>query len=209
MNSYHDLTHAFTDNMPVYPGDEAPLVRQIARLADEGFNEYCYQGGFHVGTHMDAPLHMLDQGNRISDISIDRYFGRGRLIDARGRASISADLLDSVAIEPGDIVVVLTGWYKRFNESNYYADFPPVDVPFAEKLVEMGASILALDTPSPDHAPFPVHKILLGAGVLIVENLAEVECLLGVSYFDVVALPAKFEWEGAPVRVVAAIDQSP
>lgn len=206
MSSYRDLTHAFTDHMPVYPGDAAPQIRQIARLAEHGFNEYCYEGGFHVGTHMDAPLHMVDQGSRVSDISVDRYFGRGRLLDARARASIGMDLLDGVGIERGDVVVVLTGWYKRFNEPDYYTGFPPVEVSFAEKLVEMGASILALDTPSPDHAPFPVHKVLLGGGVLIVENLTEVECLLGARAFDIVALPAKFEWEGAPVRVVAAVE---
>jgi kynurenine formamidase len=206
MSRLKDLTHTFNDTMPVYPGDDAPSLTQIANIEEHGYNEYCYRGGFHVGTHIDAPLHMIDKGARISEIPVERYFGRGRLVDARNCDEVSAHLLDGVEVEPGDIVVVVTGWSKKFREEDYYVGFPTISVGFAEKLVELKVSILALDTPSPDHAPFPVHKILLGAGVLIIENLSEVEALTDTASFDIIALPAKFEWEGAPVRVVAQIE---
>ncbi|MBV8520932.1 MAG: cyclase family protein [Acetobacteraceae bacterium] len=50
-------------------------------------------GGMHVGTYMDAPLHMIEDGARISDIPVGKFFGRGRLVDARGQAQVIPDLL--------------------------------------------------------------------------------------------------------------------
>ena len=74
---------------------------------------------------------------------------------------------------------------------------------FARELVSLGASIIGLDTPSPDRAPFEVHKILLAGQVLIIENLTNLEALVAVDNFDVVALPTKLQCEAAPVRVTA------
>ena len=203
MSAFIDLTHIFDDGMPVYPGDASPTLKQVGRLATDGFNEFCYCGGFHVGTHMDAPLHMIADGSRISDIPADRFFGRGRLVDARGADEVTPKFLDGLDIRPGDMIVVLTGWYKMFREKAYYGAFPSISSEFADCLVERQVSVLALDTPSPDRPPFPVHKILLGNGVLIIENLTNVEALLNLKNFEVVALPAKYKWEAASVRVIA------
>lgn len=202
-----DLTHTFTAEMPVYPGDPIPQLVQTASIRVEGYNDYCLNGGMHVGTHMDAPLHMIDGGAFMSEVPVTQFFGRGRLVDARGHAVIGAELLTAVDLAPGDIVLVLSGWYKRFREPDYYEKFPEVDPSFADLLVAKRVSILGLDTPTPDRPPFPVHKILLSNNVLIIENLTNLEDLLGAGEFDVVAAPAKFECEAAPVRVVAKINE--
>ena len=121
-----DLTHSFGSEMPVYPGDPAPRLEKTASIEQCGFNLYCLCSGLHVGTHLDAPLHMIEHGARVSDITLRRFFGRGRLVDARGRTTVRADLLDDLSLEQGDIVVVLTGWYKRFRELQYYTSFPDI-----------------------------------------------------------------------------------
>ena len=63
-----------------------------------------------------------------------------------------------------------------------------------------------MDTPSPDKYPYKIHKILLKEEILIIENLTNLEELLGVNNFDVIALPAKFYSDGAPIRVIAQIN---
>jgi kynurenine formamidase len=198
-----DLTHRFTQDMPVYPGDPSAKLEQIAHIGRDEYNMYCLCSGMHVGTHIDAPLHMVAGGKFICDVPVTRFFGRGRLIDARGCRTIGPDLLQAADIRAGDIVLVLTGWYHRFGDDTYYANFPEVAPAFARDLVKIGAGIIGLDTPSPDRSPFVVHKILLSAEVLIIENLTNLEALLGVGAFDVVALPAKLQCEAAPVRVIA------
>ena len=142
----------------------------------------------------------------MSDIPITKFFGRGRLIDARGQTTVTAGLLATANLQPGDIVLVLTGWYKHFRDPDYYQSFPEIDPAFAERLVAADIAILGLDTPTPDRPPFPVHKILLSKQVLIIENLTNLEALLGVAEFHVTAAPSKFHSEAAPVRVVAKIE---
>ncbi len=65
--------------------------------------------------------------------------------------------------------------------------------------------MVGFDSPSPDRTPFVIHKLLLGQEILILENLCNLEKLLGVTGFEVVALPAKFRSDSAPVRVVARV----
>jgi kynurenine formamidase len=202
---YIDLTHTFKHGMPVYPGDDNP---ELIETADD------YEGGkivhfqlktsMHVGTHMDAPLHMLQNGKRLSEYPVSHFFGTGHLIDARGK-SIDVDLLKNKQISRGDIVLIMTGFSSKFGTSEYYESYPEISEVFASKMVELGVSIVGMDTPSPDRSPFAIHKILLASDVLIIENLTNLESILGHAQFTVVALPAKFDAEGAPVRVVAQI----
>ncbi len=198
-----DLTHTFDASMPVYPGDPTPELKQTAFIGEHGYNEYCLHAGMHVGTHMDAPLHMIPDGAFMSEIPPTQFFGPGRLIDARGRKLVTEDLLEKVQLAKGDIVLVLTSWYKHFRSSDYYEAFPEIAPEFAQRLVAAGVSILGLDTPTPDKPPFPIHKILLSKNVLIIENLNDLELLLGVDEFEVIAAPVKFRSEAAPARVIA------
>ncbi len=201
--TFIDLTQTFSADMPVYPGDPLPELKQTASMDDQEYNEYHLDTGMHVGTHMDAPLHMIANGGIISDILPERFFGRGHIVDARGHTHVTAALLDAKDIKHGDILLVFTDWYRNFREPNYYLDYPEIAPDFANLAVSRGVSIVGLDTPSPDRSPFPIHKILLGAGVLIIENLTNLSSLAGVESFEVSALPAKFACEGAPVRVIA------
>lgn len=201
-----DLTHTFSDDMPVYPGDPIPELVQIAHIAKEGYTDYKITTGMHVGTHMDAPLHMLESGKKLSEIEPQQFIGRGVLIDARGKNVIDDSLLIGLSKEKTDIVLVMTGFYKKFHSPEYYESYPEISEPFAQKIISLGIKMVGIDTPSPDRPPFKIHKLLLGNNVLIVENLTNLEPLLGVSSFEVLALPTKFDAEAAPVRVLARLE---
>lgn len=202
---YIDLTHTFKADMPVYPGDPLPILTQSAEISAAGYNEFHISTGMHVGTHMDSPLHMLENGKKLSEYPAEKFFGKGHLIDARNQKEINADLLAGKLIEAGDIVLMMTGFDKKFGSESYYNDYPEIAESFAQKLVTLGVKIVGMDTPSPDRAPFNIHKILLGNDILIIENLTNLEALLSHEEFDIIALPAKFEAEAAPVRVVAKV----
>jgi kynurenine formamidase len=202
-----DLTREFNEQMPVYPGDPDPVFEKIAALEEAGYVDYKLSTGMHVGTHMDAPLHMVKDGAFMSQIPIEKFIGRGILLDARGNKSkLDRNLLEQKAVNEGDILFILTGHGEKFNQPDYYTSFPHVSEELAKELVSKKIKILGLDTPSPDQAPFQIHKILLGNEVLIIENLDNLEKLVGVESFEVIALPAKLRVEAAPVRVVARIE---
>lgn len=199
---YIDLSQVFSDNMPVYPGDSLPELKQVSSVEKEGTADHRLNTGMHVGTHMDAPLHMIAGGKRISDFNPDKFFGNGKLIDARGQEKIGAEFL--TGIRTGDIVLVLTGFGSKFHDADYYEKYPELTEEFARKAVELGVKLVGMDTPSPDRTPFTSHKILLGAEILIIENLTNLEQLVG-KQFEVVALPVKLETDAAPTRVVAKV----
>ena len=201
---YIDLTHTFKQNMPVYPGDPKSELKQTAFVNKNGYNDFQITTNMHVGTHMDAPFHMLQNGKRLSKYPIDHFFGKGHLIDARGK-SIDADLLEGKQITKGDIVLIMTGFSSKFGSPDYYESYPEIKEGFASKIIELGVSIVGIDTPSPDRPPFSIHKLLLKNNVLIIENLNNLESLLKHKQFTITALPAKFDCEAAPARVVAQI----
>jgi len=201
---YIDLTHTFKQPMPIYPGDPEPELKQTAFVEKDGYNEFQIKTGMHVGTHMDAPLHMFSGGKRLSEYPPEHFFGKGHLIDAREK-SIDANLLKGKSISKGDIVLLMTGFSSKFNSPEYYKSYPEINESFAEKMVKLGVKIVGMDTPSPDRAPFAIHKLLLKNNILIIENLTHLESLLKYAKFTIIALPAKFDCESAPVRVVAQL----
>jgi kynurenine formamidase len=192
--------------MPVFPGDELPSLTQIATVQEQGFSDHCLSTGMHVGTHIDAPAHMLENGKLISDYPAEKFFGRGVLIDARGKTFADVDLLSSVNIQKGDVVVVMFGWSEKFSQADYFINYPEITESFANKLVELGASIVGMDTPSPDSMPYKAHKILLAKDILIIENLRNLEALLNYKSFEITALPLNIEANASLCRIVAKIN---
>ncbi len=202
---YIDLTQTFTDNMPVYFGDPPTSLKQITTIAKNGYTDHQLTTVMHVGTHMDAPLHMIEGGAYMSDMPLDQFAGRGVFIDARGKKVIDRDLLPK-KIPLGAIVLVYTGMGQKYGTEEYATEYPAMSEAFARGVVAVGAKILGFDILNPDKSEeYPIHKILLAKPVLIIENLTNLEALVGVTSFDVFAFPMKLHAEAAPVRVVARI----
>ncbi len=202
-----DLTREFSEQMPVYPGDPSPVFEKIASFESNGYVDYKISTGMHVGTHMDAPLHMVKNGIFISQVPVEKFIGRGVLLDARGaKGEVDRSILDQKKVQEGDIVLILTGHGSKFRHEDYFTTFPWVSEGLAKDLTSKRVAAVGLDTPSPDQAPYPIHRILLAQGVLIIENLENLEKLVGCDRFEVIALPAKLRVEAAPVRVVARVD---
>ncbi len=203
--NYIDLTQTFTNSMPVYPGDPVPKLVRVAEFAKDGYVDHEIKTGMHVGTHLDGPLHMVAGGNYLSEMPVETFFGAGVLVGARGCEVIEMEVLEGKGIKAGDIVLFFTGGAEHFGQADYYHAYPELSEACARRLIELKVKMIGFDAPSPDRAPFVIHKLLLGQGILILENLCNLEKLLGVPEFEIVALPAKFRADSAPVRVVARI----
>lgn len=200
-----DLTHTIEIPMPVYPGDEEPTVTQTAFLKQDGYNDFSLSSGMHVGTHIDAPLHFLAKGVKISETPVQNFFGRGRLIDAREQLTIHEGLLKGMDIKAHDIVLVLTGMDKQYRKHGYFENYPEVTEGFAQALIGKKVGMLGVDSCSPDKEPYEIHKMLLGENILIAENLTRLDKLVGKN-FSVIALPIKIKAEAGLARIVAGVE---
>lgn len=201
-----DLTHTFTSDMPVYPGDPKATLEQVAFIDKDSYNDHRLTSVMHVGTHLDAPLHMIANGKTMDEIKPDKFFGEGILIDVRGKVNIEASVLDGIGIEKDSIVLLHTGFGSKYGTDGYFKEYPEVKEDFAKRMVDMGVKMVGMDMLGPDYdSPWPSHKILLGNDTLILENLTNLDQLLGVKNFEVFAFPMKLQADAAPVRVIAKV----
>lgn len=205
---YIDLTHTFTDNMPVYPGDPPSSLKQTASIEKDTYTDHQINSFMHVGTHMDAPLHMIKDGKTMDQIKPEHFFGPGVLIDAKNIKAIDEDVLEGVDIPVGAIVLIYTGFGSKYKTPAYFEDIPSVSAAFAKRMVGKKVKIVGMDILGPDtDTTWPAHKILLGSDVLIIENLANLDELIGVKDFEVIALPVKYQADAALVRVIAKVNE--
>jgi len=191
--------------MPVYPGDPTARIVQNNHVTKDGFTSHTITIGTHIGTHIDAPAHMIANGKNIFDYPVEHFIGNGVLIDARNKKKIDLELLDQVPLQENDIVLLYTQRDTMFNTTEYFTDYPEITTNFAQKLVDAKVKIVGMDQASPDYKPFATHKLLLKNNILIIENLTNLNKLIG-KQFTILALPLNIKAEAGPVRVVAQVN---
>lgn len=103
------------------------------------------------------------------------------------------------------IVLLYTGHGTLFGQSEYFTDYPVLTESFAEHLVRKKVKMIGFDTPSPDKNPYAIHRIFMNNGILIAENLTNLDKLLGVESFEVIALPLLIQADAAMARVIARL----
>ena len=212
-----DLSHPIAPGMPAFPGIPAPSFVEAFTVESHGFREREVTMVSHTGTHADAAAHILPDGRTFDAYSVDRFAGRAVVIDVTSgpagadavdvaRLEAEADRLDEAGAQ---FVLLRTGWSDRWGRDNYFTGFPCLTPDAARWLVDRGVRGFGIDAPSVDPAEstdLPVHKVLLGAEVLIVENLTGL-AELPQTPFEFLALPLPLaDADGAPVRAVARLD---
>ncbi|WP_104432064.1 cyclase family protein [Kineococcus xinjiangensis] len=205
-----DLSHPLTTGMPVHPGD--PEVRAVpaATLERDGCNVLAVGLGSHTGTHLDAPFHVHADGARLDELPLELLTGPAVVVDVQGCAPGSAIGWEHLAphagrLRPGVVVLLHTGWSARWGEPRYFADHPWLTTDAARRIVAAGVRVLGVDTASPDPAgSLDVHRVVLGAGGVIVENLTGLARLATLPDPHVGFFPLPLAGaDGAPVRALA------
>jgi arylformamidase len=203
MSRKFDLTMPIDERTPVFPGDPEQEIEQIAQVEEDGWTEKRLTFNSHFSTHIDAPIHMKSGGKTLDDFEIDRFIGEAVVIDASDQKEIEPSL---EKVQEDDIVFFYTGHIEKAYDEDFFEDNPVITEETAEKLIEKGVSIVGLDSYTPDNDPFPVHKKFFAEEILIVENLVNLEKLIG-ERFECYILPLKIgDADGAPCRVLAELD---
>jgi arylformamidase len=211
-----DLSLPVRSDMPHFDGTPPVYVARSHRLETEGYRMSTVVMGNHSGTHADAPSHFLADGAGVEAIPLERCIGPATVIDLSAHAprqEITVGDLEAALggpPQPGSRLLVRTDWDRHFGEEHYFTDFPPLALEVGDFLAAAGIWLLALDTPSlHPSAAGPLHEALLGAGVVIVESLANLASLSAREVFFA-GLPIKLEGaDGAPIRAVAYDGEAP
>lgn len=198
-----DLTQTVTHHMQVYPGDTPPVLIQTCNINNDGYTNHVLTTGMHAGTHIDGPWHMIDSKSYISDFNINRFVGDACIIDISEEKEFNDVEKLKLKVRNCGIILFYTGYGSMFGTDKYTKNYPVIGTDVAHEIVKLGISLIGLDSFGPDMAPYKTHQILLSNGVLIAENLTNLQFLLNTSKFKVIALPLKISADSAPARVIA------
>jgi kynurenine formamidase len=208
-----DLTHTLETGMPVFPGTEQAALIEAANIASEGYHETRLQLSVHTGTHIDCGRHFFESGSDTGKLTPEHFIGRGLVIDCRHAAKQQRILkshlqLYANKLEIADFVLFHTGWSHFWGRDEYFKNFPVPDPEAARYLTGFRLKGVGTDTISFDPVEshdYPVHRILLSRGFLLIENLASLEDL-PESGFIFSCLPLKIkDGDGSPVRAVGIV----
>jgi kynurenine formamidase len=200
---YIDLSQKIDNGIPVYPGDSEVSLVQERNLLKHDYNAYTFSTGLHAGSHIDCPMHLLEDSRTIAQYPLECFAGSGCLINAYGENSIGyKDIYENI-VQKGDIVLVYTGADEYYGSERYYNEHPVITYDFADFLVSREIKMLGVDMPSPDFYPFQIHKHLLSHDIFIIENLTNLQQLSGINYFEVFAEPLKIHAEASLTRAFA------
>lgn len=218
MSALIDLSHTVEDGLITYKGLPAPIINDyLSREASQGH----YDAGteFHIGkiemvantgTYADSPFHRYPDGNDLAQLALDQLadidgvvirapYSSGRMIDADAFANINIR---------GKAVLINTGWSELWSSDAYFENHPFLTAGAAQLLRDEDAVLVGIDSlniDDTDDGQRPVHTLLLGANIPIVEHLTGLDQLPdhGFRFF---AVPVKVMGLGSfPVRAFAKI----
>lgn len=214
-----DLTGPFEEGMWRYGPEFPPFeVNAATSIEEHGFAVQKVTISTHMGTHVDAPGHLISGGGFADTIPLDRFLGPAALLrlDHIGPLEeVTKERLQAASgsLRADDIAVVDTGWSKHWYDDNFVAETPHLSLDAAHWLVEQGIKCFVWDAPmfvdpridvsggvAPDEIP---DGIILRAGIPMiapVQNLSD----LSDERFWFIGFPMKLKGaDGAPTRCVA------
>lgn len=201
-----DLSMPLDARTPVYPGDPGFTAESIATLGKDGFRVHRLELGTHLGTHLDAPAHMLADGAGVESLALDRLVGPACVLDLRGLPRIGVEHMPDRLAAPR--VLLFTGHSAGWRDPAWITGpHPRLADGAARRLVDLGACLVGVDSFCLDAPPWAVHHILLRAGIPLVENLVHLDRLPPVFRLIVAPLPLT-GLDGAPARVFAETGSS-
>jgi len=206
---FYDISVPVFPSMAGWPGDPPVRVSLEKNLREHGYNLSRIAMGVHAGTHVDAPRHVDGNGLTVDRIPLDVLIGTAFVFEIQPLDgwAIRAEDLANLGI-PRDAARILL---KTSNSELWHLgpqDFEDFFVYLnrqaARWLAGRGVKLLGIDYMSVDaynDTALAAHRELLGAGVVLVENLDLSQVQPGV--YQLAVLPLKLrDLEAAPARAV-------
>ncbi len=198
----YDITQRIKPGMLSWPGDQKVSFKKVQFDGVESLTRLDLSA--HSGTHIDAPSHILAGGKGVDHIDMDQLMGIARVCRYDGKTHIGRNELMKMPLEGVSRLLLRTGNSDFINDINFKTEYLSLTEDGAKYLVEKGVRLVAVDYLSIDvfdTTYYPVHRVLLAAGAIIVEGVD----LSGVPEgdFELICLPLNLEnTDGAPARIV-------
>lgn len=203
MANWIDISQPLNNTLAHWPGDTAfhydtPLTKDMTGSVNIGR----IQTSTHVGTHVDAPFHYLNEGERIIDLELERFIGRCQVIDMGHAPAINELVLKEKDITQTERLLIRTSLPNR--PDRFPSEVTPITPDGAAYMASLGVKLVGVDSPSVDPVTskdLPGHHALNRHDIYILENVMLDDVAEG--YYELIALPLPLEEaDGSLVRAV-------
>ena len=218
MKKLLDLSHTIEDGLVTYKGLPAPIICDYLSREDSK-KHYAEGTTFQIGkiemcsntgTYIDSPFHRYEDGKDLSQLNLESLASLEgiKVIVDEGVTAIDKDVFLDLDVY-GKAVLVQTDWSKNWNTDKYFEGHPFLTEHAARYLLKNGAKLVGIDSLNIDDISGnerPVHSTLLGAEILIVEHMCNLNSV-PVSGFTFYAVPVKVKGFGTfPVRAFVEVE---
>ena len=216
-----DLSHTIEDGLVTYKGLPAPIIcdylsrENSKKFYDEGtqFQIGKIEMVTNTGTYIDCPFHRYENGKDLSEIGLEHFADLEGIvirIPYTKTLEITEEYFSQHELK-GKAVLIQTGWGdEHWNTENYFDNHPYLTEGAAIYLKNQGVKLVGIDSHNIDSTKGktrPVHSVLLGSEILIVEHMCNLSALPDHG-FTFSAVPPKFKGVGTfPVRAMARLNQ--
>jgi len=211
-----DLSHVVEDGLITYRGLPAPVICDYL-TREESRRVYADGAEFHIGridmvantgTYIDSPFHRYADGKDLSELPLESLAHLdGVVVEADAGRAIEPSHFAGLDLA-GKAVLVRTGWDRHWKTDQYFEEHPYLTRDSAQLLADAGAALVGIDSLNIDDTvdlSRPVHSILLGSEIPIVEHMCNLNSL-PADEFRFYAVPVKVKAFGTfPVRAFALI----
>ena len=204
----HDISLTISPDLPTWPGDPGLELEKTESMDDGAHaNVTRISASVHLGTHVDAPHHFLNDGRTMEGLSLEVLTGPCYVLQLPdGVDAITSEVLERSEITPG-MKRILFGTSNSHlwanGEKEFQTDFVAITEDGAQWLVEHKVQLVGVDylSVAPYGDSVSTHKILLEAGIVVVEGLNLSKVMRG--FYELYCLPLKIAGsDGAPARAI-------
>ena len=196
----YDITAPIFEGMPVYK-NKPEKQPKITRATNAHVTESRLELDVHSGTHIDAPLHMINDGETSETIPLEQLVRPVKVLDLTHVIDgITKEDLEKFELQENDFVLFRT---SNSGDEGFNPEFVFLKEDGAQYLAELkitgvGIDALGVERSQPNH---PTHKALFGANIIVIEGLRLQEVEAG-TYFMVAAPLKLIGTDAAPARVI-------
>lgn len=204
----HDLSHPLEHGQATFPTDPKLGILPFSTTRTLGYNMSQIVMSSHQGTHLDAMFHFIEDGKTLDQMPLDWFYGPARVLRLPKSAGQEITREDFERHEkfltPEAKIIFHTGWQRNFGQENFFSDFPSMTTDAARYLASRRIRLLGMDIPTPGKEYVELHHILLGAEIVIVEGLTQLDQVPDELIF--IGFPLNFKGrDGSPIRAVALV----
>ena len=142
--NYIDITRQIEEGMPVYPGNPDPEIEQYRQIPEDSTTESRISIGSHTATHVDAPMHVFEDGESVKDMDLEAFHGEAQVLDLTDQEeAVTKESLKEKEIESSIVLLKTMNSLRDFEV--FDKDFIYLSLDAAEYLIEQNVKTVAID----------------------------------------------------------------